>query len=253
MAVQAEYLLGLDFGKQRDSTVLTIIKVDIRPLPRKSILGTPEYDEEPTRLLTHFCAVWMWRPPLGTNYIKVVDTVAKVVKHRTLMDNYVLLPDATGVGSPIIEMLARRNIVMVPVSSTAGQSPTQMSDRFGYNVPKKDLVDALVVVFQRGLFDYLPNLGHTDEGTGKFVNHVKVFEDELQKFVVKSSPAGRPKYEAEDPVTDHDDTIMSVAMPVWWGMRGESYERRLMRGAERERRISNREEGGWDPLEEYRR
>ena len=139
---------------------------------------------------------------------------------------------------------------MIPVNMTGGQEPSMMSNKFGYNVPKKDLVDSLVVVFQRGLFTYLPNLGYHDEDTGQFIDCTGIFEDELQKFVIKGRPSGQPKYEAADPVKDHDDTVLSVALPVWWGMRGESYEKRFARGEQRRKKLD--QDDSFDPLEEWR-
>ena len=370
MPANVEWLLGLDFGKHHDSTVLSAIRQEVKPLPRKAVPGTPEHDEEPRKLRTHFSLEWMWRPQLGTRYGEIVDTTERVcsnvqfadnylllpdatsigepivemlqsrnlamvpvattsglepsnMTHRfgynvpkkdlvdalvvvfqqglfdylpnlgyhdresgrfvdcskvfaeeldkfvikktptgrpkyvcsnvQFADNYLLLPDATSIGEPIVEMLQSRNLAMVPVATTSGLEPSNMTHRFGYNVPKKDLVDALVVVFQQGLFDYLPNLGYHDRESGRFVDCSKVFAEELDKFVIKKTPTGRPKYEAEDPDKDHDDTIMSCAIPVWYALRGESYERQLERGATRSRRGGQQDEGGWDPLEDWRR
>jgi len=253
MPANVEWLLGLDFGKHHDSTVLSAIRQEVKPLPRKAVPGTPEHDEEPRKLRTHFSLEWMWRPQLGTRYGEIVDTTERVCSNVQFADNYLLLPDATSIGEPIVEMLQSRNLAMVPVATTSGLEPSNMTHRFGYNVPKKDLVDALVVVFQQGLFDYLPNLGYHDRETGRFVDCSKVFAEELDKFVIKKTPTGRPKYEAEDPDKDHDDTIMSCAIPVWYALRGESYERQLERGATRSRRGGQQDEGGWDPLEDWRR
>jgi hypothetical protein len=198
------HLVGVDFGQAQDYTALAVIK-------------QLKHKEDSTLL---YEVVALERPPLETQYNKIVDYVIEVLKNPVLSGKIngtrlssppyetELVVDATGCGRPVVDMLRERRVRdyahLVACNITGGQTLTCGNDGF-YGVPKRDLATKLQVLFQEKrlkIAETLP-LG-------------PILTQELLNFRVKINPkTGNDSYEAWRE-KDHDDMVLAVALAIWW-------------------------------------
>ncbi len=93
---------------------------------------------------------------------------------------------------------------IIPVTITAGGKMSG-SAFGGYNVPKKELVSNLVIVFQADRLKI-----------ARALPEAPVLVEELQNFKLKITTAGNDTYEAWRE-SDHDDLVLAAAMAAWLG------------------------------------
>jgi hypothetical protein len=93
--------IGVDLGKVKDHTAIAIVvRQETRIFNRFSgqTSGTKQYEPAELRHLE--------RVKLGTPYVEVVQRVARVARHEAMAGvRKVMAVDATGVGTPVVEML----------------------------------------------------------------------------------------------------------------------------------------------------
>ncbi len=77
----------------------------------------------------------------------------------------------------------------------------------GFNVPKRDLVSNLAIIFQDARLKSPRSLAEAP-----------AIIEELQNFKVKFTRAGNDTYEAWRE-SDHDDLVIATAMACWYGER----------------------------------
>lgn len=190
---------GLDLGRRRDPAALVILE-------RNSIRGDfdPAWRQHHRHIL--FILRHAERLPLGTPYLEIVDRTACLLQSTTrfLPGNFEVLPghdlnpkktlavDATGVGSPVVELLrrARLEATLVPITITAGSHPAK--DPFGgCLVPRRDLVTNLRVLFETKALKIPPNLHEHDTIIAELA--------ELQ----------------DTPTRRHDDLALALALAAW--------------------------------------
>jgi hypothetical protein len=138
-------------------------------------------------------------------YPEVVKKVSKMVQSEKLKASEParLILDKTGVGAPVADMFKVGSIKPIEITITGGQKPSVVPG--GYHVPKRDLVFALLSVFQSGRFKIAEGL-----------NLAKPLMDELTNFKVKINSNGHDSYAAWRE-TEHDDLVLSAAMATWYG------------------------------------
>jgi hypothetical protein len=87
---------------------------------------------------------------LGTSYTQIVSDVVELMK-RPPLPGACLVPDQTGVGRPVVDMLrhAKPPAWIEPVTITSGTAVSRNEDG-SVHVPKKELVSTLQVLFQSG-------------------------------------------------------------------------------------------------------
>lgn len=198
------YTLGIDFGKERDFSALILTEtVHIwrpgsehlvwteRNLPRDWV------EEEHVRFIE--------RMPLKTSYTAVVDRMAEILSSVELRGSTVAVYDRTGVGNAVRDMItqayrAGRLGAIWPVGVTI----TSGAERHGYNVPKADLVAALVTRLENGRIRY------PDEETPL----IRQLRHELAQFRVRMTKRGADTFEAAREA-DHDDLVIALALAVW--------------------------------------
>ena len=118
--------VGLDLGQVADYSALACIE----------------------RTRDHFAVRHVERFAIGTPYPCVVAQVRDLVATPALA-GCTLLPDATGVGRAVVDLLVESKISsrIIPVTITGGHKPT--SDGLGgVHVPKKDLVAVVKLALQ---------------------------------------------------------------------------------------------------------
>lgn len=186
--------VGLDLGQAHDYATLAILRAAIHPADD---FGTtpPAYD------VPH-----LQRFPLGLPYPKLVEQVVALMAVPALA-GAVLVVDRTGVGRPVVDMLADRlrtvpGCRMLAVTITSGQS-ARRADPGGIRVPKKELVDALqALVSGRRL------------RVARSLPAAAALVCELESFRVRLTKGGREKFGAERE-GQHDDLVLAVALAAW--------------------------------------
>lgn len=128
-----------------------------------------------------------------------------------------LVLDKTGVGQAIFDLFVARGLKPVGITITGGNKVNPAPG--GFNVPKRDLVFALVALFQTGNIKIAAQPAET-----------QALVNELTNFKMKISQAGRDTYEAWRE-SQHDDLVLSVAMAAWY------FNRLVRRGDKRARTL----------------
>ena len=178
------YILGLDLGQAADYTALGILE-RIGPRPATYHLR------------------YIARLALGTEYPDVVAHVGDLMARPPLAGNVRLVVDATGVGRPVVDLLRRAGLDPVAVSITGGDAVAY--DGLGYKVPKRDLVQSLLVLYQSDRIKIA-------EGLPQAATLIQ----ELLNFRVKINVAtAHDSYEAWRE-SAHDDLVLAVAMAAWY-------------------------------------
>jgi hypothetical protein len=196
-----KYFLGLDLGKQADHTALSIVE-KMRPPregePTYSVIAGRRVDTRPIAPPFYNC-LNLHRYPLGTSYPAIVQKVKDVVEAEELKGQYSLVIDATGVGTPLVDMFREVGLRPVPVVITGGQ--TVNHDKGIYTVPKRILVSTLKREVSSGRLNVAP---------GPFR---EVLQKEMGTFDLTVTEAANDTYEGRKGA--HDDIVLSVALAVW--------------------------------------
>jgi hypothetical protein len=113
--------------------------------------------------------------------------------------------------------LVAMNKSVIEITITPGHNPSRVVG--GYHVPKRDLVFALLAIFQSErlkIADALPL--------------AKPLVEELTNLKLKINTNGHDSYSAWRE-TEHDDLVLSMALSSWYGE--YRYSRRPRRGTEK--------------------
>ena len=188
--------LGLDLGQSHDfSGMAALQRAELPGEWDPVVFGRREMVKLRLRHLE--------RTPLGTPYPEVVDRVAQVTRTPELAARCHLIPDATGVGRPVIDLLrkSRLGCGMMPVIITGGDDESYANGI--YRVPKRDLIVGLQVVIQRSGLQVAAGL-----------ELWPALEQELADLRVKRLPTGREQYGAWRE-GQHDDLVLALALACW--------------------------------------
>jgi hypothetical protein len=193
---RAELFTGLDFGLLQDPTALSVVEMT-------------EADEGGRRM-RRYDVRQLKRWPLRTAYDEIIADVVMMFAGPPLAHT-VLLPDETGVGVAVLQLLfkARPRARIIPITITGGQHARAVHDAGrGWTVPKRELASALQAALGTGRLRISPQLPLAKE-----------LAKELSTFRVKISIAtGKESFEAWRE-KDKDDAVLATALPVWWGER----------------------------------
>lgn len=183
------FFVGLDLGQAHDYTALAVVN----QIPA---VQTP--DGTPVPVL--YEVPHLERFPLSTPY----PTIIKEVKTRLAVPVLVgamLVVDATGVGRPVVDMLRDAGFAPIPITITAGQTPSEVE---GYwHVPKRDLVSTMQVLLQSDRMKVANQLPEASTLTRELLN-----------FQTKITVAANDTYGAWREGT-HDDLVLAVALASW--------------------------------------
>ena len=143
------------------------------------------------------------RIPLGTPYPAVVEYLGELLSHPRLGRNADLVVDATGVGTPVVDLLRDAGLPcgLTPVTITGGD--TQSRDGTWWHVPKVDLLAGVRVLLEAGelrIARALPEAG----------NLVR----ELVDIRARPRRSGGTRLGA-DGHGQHDDLVMALALACW--------------------------------------
>lgn len=206
-------LIGLDLGQARDYTAVSVIERAYKPTGER----TPDGEREKVKL--EYRVRHLERPKLGTPYTDVVARVLELI-HRLAergVKRPALVVDATGCGRPVMDLLFRElraglegtDIRVRPcgVTISGGDSVSKGADG-GWRVPKRDLVNAALVLLQNEQLKIADALPLKD-----------TLVKELLNFRVKINISTAHDSYEHWREGDHDDLVLSVAMACWAGER----------------------------------
>lgn len=191
------YFVGLDLGQSQDYTAVAVLE---RPFGRAI--------DPPDRRRPGFALRHLRRFPLGTPYT-VVGTEVLALLRSPVLRGAGLVVDQTGVGRPVVDMLADklRNQVacrLLPVTITGGHTVTT-GDPTSLHVPKKELISTLQVLLQTRRLHVARALRETP-----------VLVSELENYRVKITAARNEVFEAWRE-NRHDDLVLAAALAAWAG------------------------------------
>jgi hypothetical protein len=147
------YVMGVDFARQNDYSVLTVIDTTTRELVALERFNQIDYQVQLGRL-------------------------------HALAERFsptVIVAEQNSIGLPLIEQLQRQGLPVSPFVTTSAS--------------KARIIEALALAFEQGNLRILDN---------------PILIHELQAFAMERLPSGLIRYSA--PPSDHDDTVMSLAL-----------------------------------------
>ena len=141
----------MDLGQKKSYTAIAVVerradRVEIR----NPVTWAMEWEDlSPPRLLVRH----LERVPLGTSYVDVVDRVKEMVWSNELRGRTKLVVDATGAGTPVVDLFRRDQDVMRAcelnsVTITGGTVARRGPKRGDWTVPKQELITGLVLMFE---------------------------------------------------------------------------------------------------------
>lgn len=186
----SKVFLGLDLAKAPDYTAVALLE-----------------QADPNNPSGSYHVLNLRRFPLGSSYTKNVARVVKMLHHR----DWTLVADATGVGVAVFDMMETAGLRPVPITIHGGATITRVGN--GFHVPKRELVDKMVVFMESGRLYFNENLPE-----------VPAMIKELQAFKYKIDiNTGHDTYGSWREGS-HDDLILAVSMALWYADR-DAYQR----------------------------
>jgi len=175
------YIAGIDFGKLHDNSVITIV----------------HQNRESGKIVVDFQKVILSRY-FGKEYDDIKNDLIEIIK---VFKPTMIVPDATGVGEPIIEQMEKD----LSRSGWWGKIHCNKKNHLGYYFDvrsKPDLIENLQNLFQRGRVE----LPHREEPT------IDMLRNELLNFSYEMTQSNYIKYGVQ---IEHDDTVIALALAVW--------------------------------------
>lgn len=199
------HLIGVDLGRLNDFAAPVIFEDELvqKPVQAMPLDVPPRFIDVPSLLVRRYNLVDMaqWR---GVSYPQIARRIRDIVVSPLISRDYILAVDATGVGQAVVDLL-RDDYGLFPVgiTFTSGKSVTQSV--FGYNVPKRDLVVNLQVLYQTERIRIAADL----ELGG-------LYKEQLRHFTsVVDRKTGHEGFEADNEAI-HDDLPMASAIVLWY-------------------------------------
>lgn len=219
------YIIGVDIGQSVDNTAIAVLKHKPFYKEIESRPGTRMMQAEQVRVLHNYDLVSLEKVELGTPYPKVVDRLAQYWNNPKMIGDVEMVVDVTGIGRAIYDYLCEeQKIFPIGVNMTGGLS-SHYDDTTGlWSVPKKDMVAALVLLYQSGRIGMHPNLS----GLSSFVTQVSGFSAKLKK------DTGHMTYEAMSEQV-HDDLVIAVALAGWWAQVTVGNTAQILKTAKKDR------------------
>ena len=177
------FYVGVDLGQRRDHTAIAVVEKLEAHRPWNEV----EFRGRHVR--------YVERVPLKTPYPLVVERIRRMVKREPLRGDCILAVDATGVGTPVVDLMRRADMgcEISPITITgAGRAALHGNV---WSVPKVDLWGALTVMLEREELRIAEGMA----GAGALVR-------ELEELQLSSGSAR---------AGERDDLAMALALAVW--------------------------------------
>lgn len=202
MATLRAFAIGIDIGQKHDPTAIAVVEQAYRP--------------RGDRLEEHYTCRFLERLPLGTPYPQVATRLKEIARNAEMVVRqdelargwndrghrvdvgFQVYCDATGVGQPVVDLLAESGLGVTPVYFTHGDRRTEEQGRVVLG--KAWLVSRLQALFQTRRIA-LPR-DHPE---------AEALRDELMTYEIKVSPDANDRYGAFRTGT-HDDLVTAVGL-----------------------------------------
>src|SRR5713226_6300091 len=104
LSERARIFVGLDLGQSQDPSALSVVeRAEVLP-------GAMDWVSYERRGARRFRVLYLERMLLGTPYPKVVERVRQVVRRSAREGKCTLVMDATGLGTPVLDMIRIANL-----------------------------------------------------------------------------------------------------------------------------------------------
>ena len=186
----SRFFISADLGQMNDYTAISVTERITTGVSNGKFVNT-------------FHLRHIERPPRGTEYPAIIDRLIEIYHSPQLAEEWkATVIDLTGLGRPVFDMMRRAGFYqsLYGISITGGNDVIQ--DGRTFNVPKRDLITNLQILFQNGTLQIAKGLKEAD-----------ALVEELLNFQVKISDSGMDTYGGRSGV--HDDIVLSVAMGAW--------------------------------------
>jgi hypothetical protein len=181
--------IGVDIGQKRDPTAIAVAEIEGR-------------EAEAGRIEVHFLIHYLDRLPLGTSYPEIARRIAEVASRaETRSDAVTVYLDATGVGQPVVDLVAERwrRGRRIAVYFTHGDRRNADGDKV--TLGKAYLVSRLQALLQAGRI-------HLPEGPES-----QTLAQELQDYEIRIGEDANDRYGAFK-VGTHDDLVTALGLAV---------------------------------------
>jgi hypothetical protein len=156
-----------------------------------------EAPERPPMVLRHLDR---WQ---NLNYVEQVRRVATMLQSPAFTGRAQLVMDVTGVGRPVFDMVKAEDLYPTGILLTGGSNVIR--EHGVVRVPKRDVVDSLRLVLQRGELQIPRRLALGE-----------VLKAEMQNFTLTINPTtAHDSYAAPTREGEHDDLVLAVGMGCW--------------------------------------
>jgi hypothetical protein len=146
------------------------------------------------------------RFPLNMSYPAQISKIKNRIQTLGVEDDHTIVVDATGVGKPVLDIMEVNGLNVIGVVITGGQKYRYDLDTGCYNVPKRDIISTLQVLFQNKQIKFASGMEFTD-----------ILIKELINFKVKITKARNETYEAWRE-GDHDDLVLMLGVVAWYAV-----------------------------------
>ena len=184
------YYIGLDLGYRQDYTALAVIsRTDTYHAERNAAT----FERIRT---TDFRVRKLARAPLNTEYPEIVRRVANMLRHPEAQERSMLVVDATGVGTPVVQMFQKEKlgVLLTPVMITPGERESRHHGT--WHVPKKVLIMGLQVMVQERTLRVARKL----ELSRELIREMQ----QMRRCSFQGWRSGA-----------HDDLVLAVALAAW--------------------------------------
>lgn len=175
------YIMGVDFGKVHDNSVILVLHED----PRTK-----------TAVVDYMKIIYSRYH--GKEYEDIKNDIIEIAK---FFNPSTIIPDATGMGEPIVEMMSKDLIK----AGWYGKIYNNKKNRLGFIFDMKskpDLIENLQQYFARNMIKVPPD---TEPD-------IEVLKNELLNFSYEMTQSNYIKYGVQ---LEHDDTVIALALAVW--------------------------------------
>jgi len=173
-----EFFVGLDLGQAADFTALAVVE----------------------RLPSGFTVPMLTRTR-GRPYPEIVGRVTDLVTSPPLAGASRLVLDATGVGRPVLDLFRGAGLDAMAITITGANRVT--GTMRNARVPKRDLVNVVLLALQAGTLTIPAELEHT-----------ATLARELSEMRRKVSASGHDSYGVWRD-GEHDDLVLALALALW--------------------------------------
>ena len=213
----ATVIIGADVGQRVDPTAVCVAKLERRATTETvaaGLLHGAPLLETKTVNVDHYTVRYLERLPLGTAYPDVAERLKAIcagAKARS-GETPTLYVDATGVGTPLVDMLGRAGVPARIRGCYFNHGDKRTEEGYEVKIGKAWLVGHLQVLLQSGRL-HLPKTGEAE-----------ALAQELLDYEIKIDENGTDRYGAFK-VGRHDDLVTALGLAVQpvripWGIAG---------------------------------